>query len=141
MRVHLRYCSAAVRDEIVAGQTPLGRILIQHNVLRRIEPTGYLRVLPRPAMMKWFGFPHAQPTYGRLAIIHCDEMPAVELLEMVFGARRGRRSLGDPRVGSDSRIIPCEKAGCFPSGGQAAIWPGPVAGGDRGRHRVSVRHV
>ena len=40
MRVHLRYCSAAVRDEIVAGQTPLGRILIQHNVLRRIEPTG-----------------------------------------------------------------------------------------------------
>src|SRR6516164_65864 len=30
MRVHLRYCSPAVRAEIVAGQTPLGRILIQH---------------------------------------------------------------------------------------------------------------
>jgi chorismate-pyruvate lyase len=83
MRVHFHYCSAGVRDEIVAGQTPLGRILIQHNVLRRIEPTGYLRVLPGPAMMMWFGIPHVQPTYGRLALIYCDAMPAVELLEIV----------------------------------------------------------
>ncbi len=83
MRVHFQYCSAAVRDAIVAGQTPLGRILIEHDVLRRIEPTAYLRVLPGPAMMKWFGLTHAQPAYGRLAFIHCDEMPAVELLEIV----------------------------------------------------------
>jgi chorismate-pyruvate lyase len=83
MRVHLRYCDAAVRDEIIAGHTPLGRILIQHNVLRRIEPTAYLRVLQGPAMMKWFGLQQARAAYGRLAIIHCDEMPAVELLEVV----------------------------------------------------------
>jgi hypothetical protein len=83
MRVHLRYCSPAVRREIVAGQTPLGRILIQHNVLRRIEPTAFVRVIPGPAMMDWFGLDRPQPTYGRLAIIHYDEQPAVDLLEIV----------------------------------------------------------
>ncbi|HXG09707.1 MAG TPA: hypothetical protein VNK04_07950 [Gemmataceae bacterium] len=83
VRINLRHCSEAVRREILAGQTPLGRILIRHNVLRRIEPTAYLRVIPGPAMMKWFGLDRPKPTYGRLAIIHCDGQPAVELLEIV----------------------------------------------------------
>ena len=83
MKINLRHCNQQVREEIIAGQTPLGRILIQHNVLRRIEPTAYLRVLPDPAMMKWFGLDAPKPTYGRLAFIHCDEQPAVELLEIV----------------------------------------------------------
>lgn len=83
MRVHFRYCSDAVRDEIVGGQTPLGRVLIQHDVLRRIEPTAFLRVLPGPAMMNWFGLANSRPTYGRLATIHCNEQPAVELLEIL----------------------------------------------------------
>jgi hypothetical protein len=83
MRVHLNFCDDAVRAEIVAGQTPLGRILIQHDVLRRIEPTGFLRVIPGPAMMRWFGLDRPRPTYGRLAYIHCDGRPAIELLEIV----------------------------------------------------------
>lgn len=83
VRILLRYCSDAVRDEIVAGQTPLGRILIQHDVLRRIEPTAFLRVVPGPAMMEWFGLAQPRPTYGRLAIIHCDGQPAIELLEIL----------------------------------------------------------
>jgi chorismate-pyruvate lyase len=83
MRVHLNYTDEAVRKEILAGQTPLGRILIEHNVLRRIEPTAFLRVIPGPAMTSWFGLKRPQPTYGRLAYIHCDGQPAVELLEIV----------------------------------------------------------
>jgi chorismate-pyruvate lyase len=83
MRVHFRYCSDDVRDEIVAGNTPLGRILINHDVLRRIEPTAYLRILPGPAMMEWFGMKKLAPVYGRLALIHCNDQPAVELLEIV----------------------------------------------------------
>src|SRR5438046_8069561 len=67
MRVHLNYCSQEVRDEIVAGQTPLGRILINHGVLRRIEPTAYLRVVPGHEMMSWFNLDQPRPTYGRLA--------------------------------------------------------------------------
>jgi chorismate-pyruvate lyase len=83
MKINLSYCSLTVREEIVAGRTPLGRILIDHDVLRRIEPTAFLRVIPDPAMMKWFALDKSARTYGRLAIIHCDEQPAVELLEVV----------------------------------------------------------
>src|SRR5262249_33799894 len=36
VRADLRYCNDAVRAEILAGRTPFGRILIKHNVLRRI---------------------------------------------------------------------------------------------------------
>jgi chorismate-pyruvate lyase len=83
VRVNLRCCSAAVRQEILGGAKPFGRILIEHNVMRRIEPTAFLRVIPSRAMMEWFGLARAAPTYGRLAIIHCDGQPAVELLEIV----------------------------------------------------------
>jgi chorismate-pyruvate lyase len=88
MRVRLSYCSEPVRREILAGRTPLGRILIEHDVLRRIEPTAYLRVIPGKAMMDWFALDRPSPTYGRLAYIHCDGQPAVELLEIVAPERK-----------------------------------------------------
>ncbi len=83
VRIWLNYCSPAVREAILAEKTPLGRILIEHNVLRRIEPTEYMRVTPGPEMMTWFGLTTPETTYGRLALIHCDGKPAVELLEIV----------------------------------------------------------
>jgi chorismate-pyruvate lyase len=83
VRINLRCCSPAVRTEIIAGETPLGRILINHDVLRRIEPTGFLRMVPGPALMDRFGRTEPTPTYGRLAYIHCDGQPAIELLEVL----------------------------------------------------------
>jgi chorismate-pyruvate lyase len=83
VRIQLRHCSPAVREEIIAGHTPIGRILIQNDVLRRIEPKTFLRVIPGVAMMNWFGLERPLPTYGRLALIHCNGQPAVELLEVV----------------------------------------------------------
>jgi chorismate-pyruvate lyase len=83
MRVQFRFLSDKVRREILSRQVPLGRVLIQNNVLRRIEPTAFLRVIPGPAMMKWFGLDRPTPTYGRLAMIHCNDQPAVELVEIV----------------------------------------------------------
>jgi chorismate-pyruvate lyase len=86
-RVHLNYCSDAVRETIIAGRTPLGRILIQHNVLRVVEPTAFLRVTACPAVAKWFGLAAPRPTYGRLAVIHCDGKEAIEVLEIVAPER------------------------------------------------------
>jgi hypothetical protein len=83
MRINLALCSPAVRAAIEEGKTPLGRILIEHDVLRRIEPTAYLRVRGGPAQMRWFGLEGEHTLYGRLAFIHCDCRPAVELLEIV----------------------------------------------------------
>jgi hypothetical protein len=83
VRVNLALCSPAVRADILSEAKPFGRILIEHDVMRRIEPTAFLRVVPGPAMMGWFGLDRPRPTYGRLALIHCDGRPAVELLEIV----------------------------------------------------------
>jgi len=83
VRINLSYCSKAVREEIVAGKTPVGRVLINHKVLRRIEPTAYLRVTPSAAMMGWFSLDQPLTTYGRTGIIFCDEHPAIEVLEIV----------------------------------------------------------
>jgi hypothetical protein len=82
-RIDLRVCRKPVRDEILAGQTPLGRILINHRVLRRIEPTTFLRVTPNQDLMNWFSLTEPRTTYGRLGIIYCDERPAIEVLEIV----------------------------------------------------------
>jgi hypothetical protein len=84
VRINLDFCSPEVREKIVAEQTPLGRILIEHNVLRRIEPTAFFRVDPGPKQLQWFNRVGSRPMYGRLGIIHCDEQPAVELLEIVI---------------------------------------------------------
>jgi chorismate-pyruvate lyase len=82
-RVHLNYCSKPVREAIVVGRTPLGRILIQHNVLRVVEPTAFLRVRTGTAQAAWFGLSAPRPTYGRLAVIYCDGQEAIEVLEIV----------------------------------------------------------
>ncbi len=83
VRIRLEFVSADVRAEITSRQTPLGRVLIQHNVLRTIEPTSFLRILPGPAMMEWFGLKTPTPTFGRTAVITCDDQPAIEVLEIV----------------------------------------------------------
>src|SRR5262249_3526568 len=83
VRINLEYCSPPVREAILAEKTPLGRVLIEHNVLRRIEPLAYFRVDPGLRQLAWFGLDQPAPLYGRLGFIHCDEQPAVELLEIV----------------------------------------------------------
>jgi hypothetical protein len=82
-RIRLNFCSAPVRAAILEERTPLGRILIEHDVLRRIEPTAYFRITPGPKLTRWFGLPAPRATYGRLGIIHCDEQPAIEVLEIL----------------------------------------------------------
>jgi chorismate-pyruvate lyase len=83
VRINLDYCSPPVRTAILEGKTPLGRILIEHNVLRRIELTALMKVEPGPLQLEWFKLTEPQPLYGRLGYIYCDDRPAVELLEIV----------------------------------------------------------
>ena len=82
VRFDLSYVTEPVRKEILAGQTPLGRILINHNVLRHIDLGAILRITPGPDMQQQFGCDAATVTYGRLATIFCNQQPAVDLLEV-----------------------------------------------------------
>jgi chorismate-pyruvate lyase len=83
-RIRLQFCAAPVRKAILEGKTPLGRILIEHNVHRRIEPIAFMRVPPGVATETWFGSEAGRHvTYGRIGVIYCDEQPAIEVLEIV----------------------------------------------------------
>ena len=86
MTLNFRYMSDAVRNEILAKRTPLGAILINHNVHRRIKPRWFMRFAPRGPILNWFGETGDQPMYGRIGTIYCDEEPAIELLEIVTAA-------------------------------------------------------
>jgi chorismate-pyruvate lyase len=83
MRINLGGLSDEVRREIESRRTPLGRILIRHNVLRRVELRRLYRIQPGPALREHLGLAADQTIYGRTARILVEERPAVELLEMV----------------------------------------------------------
>jgi chorismate-pyruvate lyase len=83
VRIDLGVCPAPVRDAIMEGKTPLGRVLIQHDMLRRIDPTAYLKVKLSPTMAEWFGSAPGTETFGRLGVIYTGEKPAVEVLEIL----------------------------------------------------------
>lgn len=83
VQIDLSLLSEPVRAKIVEGKTPLGRVLIEHNVLRHILPAGYLKVEPCPELCEWFGLAEPTTTYGRLGIIYTDGKPAIEVLEIL----------------------------------------------------------
>jgi chorismate-pyruvate lyase len=83
VRINLGVCPEPVRNAIVEGKTPLGRVLIQHDMLRRIEPVAYLRASLSPAMAEWFRVPAGTETFGRIGVIYTGDRPAVEVLEIL----------------------------------------------------------
>lgn len=101
MRIDLSGLPAIVRDEIESRGTPLGRILIQHNVLRHVELHRLWRITPGPVLQRRLieqdhspqdaaaasdsaiGMPPPTTFYGRTARIVVEGRPAVELLEIV----------------------------------------------------------
>jgi hypothetical protein len=83
MIFNLALVGTPVRDEIVRAQSPLGEILIRHDILRRVSPDAFLEFDPGDPLVARFGLPLARYAYGRLATIDCDGRPAVDLLEIV----------------------------------------------------------
>ena len=82
VRFNLKYVTTGIREEILAGQIPLGRILINHNVLRHIDLGAILEITAGPRLARQFRMPVGGVTYGRMATIFCNRQPAVDLLEI-----------------------------------------------------------
>jgi chorismate-pyruvate lyase len=82
-RLNLRLVDDDVRREILSEMKPLGRVLIEHNVLREVQLASLYRITPGPELLRHFGLEQPLATYGRTAFIYCDGYPAVELLEIV----------------------------------------------------------
>jgi chorismate-pyruvate lyase len=83
MRIDFRYLEAEVQSEIEREATPLGRILIEHNVLRRVRLASLWQVSPGEDLQALFQVEQPRLTFGRTAMIECNGEPAVELLEIV----------------------------------------------------------
>ena len=83
VRIDLSLLAPKVREEILAEDTPLGRVLIQNNVLRRVQPTGYLCVALSAELATAFGCDIGQEAYGRLGVIYTDGKPAIQVLEVL----------------------------------------------------------
>jgi hypothetical protein len=83
MRLDFSCVSPDVRCEVESQATPLGRILIQHNVLRGVHLRRLWRVTPGEDLRRHFSISSDAVTYGRTAIIDCNGRPAIELLEIV----------------------------------------------------------
>ena len=87
VRIDLACCTPAVREEILEEKTPLGRVLVNNNVLRRIEPTAFLQITPGAKLADWFGLTRPETCYGRLGVIFCDDRPAIAVLEILAPVR------------------------------------------------------
>lgn len=82
-RLNLDSVDERIRDEIVQGDTPLGDILINHDVHRRIDPKWYFRFSASSPVLPYFDDAAVVEAFGRVAIIHCDGKPVIQLLEIV----------------------------------------------------------
>jgi chorismate-pyruvate lyase len=83
MRINFKHTTERVRQRILDGNTPLGHILIENNVLHRVGSHTFLRISPNKEMRECFGRTEAEFVYGRLAKIYSKAQPAVDLLEVV----------------------------------------------------------
>lgn len=83
MRVCFEHLAPIVRQQIEAEDTPLGRVLINNNVLRRVRLAALWRVTAGPDLAELLDLPVGQIVYGRTALIECNGEPGVELLEIV----------------------------------------------------------
>ncbi|MEX0643012.1 MAG: hypothetical protein WD468_09950 [Pirellulales bacterium] len=83
MRIWLADLPQDARREITDLKQPLGRVLINHNVLREVEVIALWRITPGPALKQHLQLTDDQPVYGRSAQILVDERPTVQVLEIV----------------------------------------------------------
>lgn len=83
MQVDFAFLDPPVRDEIRAENTPLGRILIRNDVLRRVRLSALWRIVPGDDLRNCFSLDDGAVLYGRTAQIECNGEPAIRLLEIV----------------------------------------------------------
>ena len=83
MRIWLADLPEDARREITDEKQPLGRVLINHNLLREVEVIALWRITPGPVLKQHFELSDDKPIYGRSAQILVDERPTVQVLEIV----------------------------------------------------------
>jgi hypothetical protein len=82
VRFNFQYVTLEVKEQILGGKIPLGRVLINHNVLRHIDLGAIVKLTAGHGLASHLQMEKNATTYGRLATIFCNHRPAVDLLEV-----------------------------------------------------------
>lgn len=80
--LNFRHLADDVQQEIEQQDKPLGRILIEHDVMRRVKLLSLYQIHPSEQLKLKVGC-QSDLVFGRTAIIYCNDEPAIELLEIV----------------------------------------------------------
>ena len=84
VRLFLPALSLTVRDKILEGKIPLGRVLIEHDVLREVRLGEVFKVDCADRLASLLGcLPDQRIAYGRTALIYFNDKASLELLEIV----------------------------------------------------------
>jgi chorismate-pyruvate lyase len=86
VRLRLGFLPSAIRALVRSQEVPLGRILIEHDVMRKVELVQLWKIRPAGELSGYFDCDASATTCGRTALIHVGDEPAVELLEIVAPA-------------------------------------------------------
>ena len=82
VRFNFEFVTDSVKQQIESESIPLGRVLIQHNVLRHIDLGAIVKFEAGPGLGRYLQMEVGQETFGRMATIFCNGSPAVDLLEI-----------------------------------------------------------
>lgn len=83
VRLNIHALSPGVWQQIESRQIPLGRVLIEHQVLREVQLCQLWKIQAGPCLADLMHKVIGEMFYGRTALIYCDGEPAIELLEIV----------------------------------------------------------
>jgi chorismate-pyruvate lyase len=83
VRLHHQLIPQVAWKRIRNQEAPLGRILIEQNVMRTVELVGTWKCTPSQPLADIMQLPLGLKTYGRTALIHVNEEPAIELFEVI----------------------------------------------------------
>lgn len=83
VRIAKNQVPADVMAEIEKKDTPLGRILIENNILRTVKLLSLWKITAGSSLQEAFEDASLEQCFGRTAFLYLDGAPVVELLEVV----------------------------------------------------------
>ena len=86
IRLDFSHMNSQIRREVEQKTAPVGRILIDHDVLRSFEIDAYWRIEPSAELCRQLFLEAPMSVYARTAIIKCNGEAAIELLEILAPA-------------------------------------------------------
>lgn len=83
VRLNFDVLEEHVVREIESESTPLGRILINNDILRRVKLLSLYEIEAGRELAEYLNVEQGDKVFGRTALIYLNEKPAIELLEIV----------------------------------------------------------